>query len=152
MRMRTIEISVGAFMLAGIVSLMALAIKVSGFNVGTSASGFNISARFDNVSGLTVRAKVTVGGVTVGQVAKIELDQEDYTAIVTMVIDSDVTSLTRDTSAAILTEGLLGGKYIGLAVGADEDFLTEGDEITDTQSSLVLEELIGEFLLKAIDG
>lgn len=151
MQMRTVEISVGAFMFAGIISLMVLAVKVSGVNVGTDTNTYSIFARFDNVGGLVVRAKVSVGGVIVGKVTEIELDQEDFVARIKMDIDADVNRLTTDTTAAILTEGLLGGKYVGLVVGADEEYLKDGDEISDTQSAIVLEELIGEFLLNAFD-
>lgn len=149
MQMRTVEISVGAFMFAGIISLMVLAVKVSGVNPGTDTNTYSIFARFDNVGGLVVRAKVSVGGVIVGKVTEIELDQEDFVARIKMDIDADVNRLTTDTTAAILTEGLLGGKYVGLVVGADEEYLKDGDEISDTQSAIVLEELIGEFLMNA---
>jgi|TARA_B100000315_G_scaffold182629_1_gene171561 phospholipid/cholesterol/gamma-HCH transport system substrate-binding protein len=151
MQMRTVEISVGAFMLAGIFSLIVLAVKVSGFDVGAATDSYSIFARFENIGGLAVRAKVSVAGVVVGKVAEIKLDQEDFTALVRMEMDASVNQLSSDTTAAILTEGLLGGKYIGLVLGAEEDFLQDGDEITDTQSALVLEELIGQFLLKAFD-
>lgn len=151
MQMRTVEISVGAFMLAGIFSLIVLAVKVSGFDVGAATNTYSISARFENIGGLTIRAKVSVAGVVVGKVAEIKLDQEDFTALVTMELDASVDQLSSDTTAAILTDGLLGGKYIGLVLGAEEELLQDGDEITDTQSALVLEELIGQFLLKAFD-
>lgn len=151
MQMRTVEISVGAFMLAGIFSLIVLAVKVSGFDVGAATNTYSIFARFENIGGLTIRAKVSVAGVVVGKVAEIKLDQEDFTALVTMELNASVNQLTSDTTAAILTDGLLGGKYIGLVLGADEELLQDGDEITDTQSALVLEELIGQFLLKAFD-
>lgn len=149
MQARTIEIIVGTFMLAGLISLAILAIQVSGFNVGAQRQTYSVYARFDNVGGLVTRAKVSVGGVIVGRVAEINLDQETFTAVVRMEIDTDVDQLPTDTTAAILTEGLLGGKYIGLSVGAEEDLLEDGDEIRDTQSAIVLEELIGQFLMKA---
>lgn len=151
MQMRTVEISVGAFMLAGIFSLIVLAVKVSGFDVGAAPDSYSIYARFENIGGLSVRAKVSVAGVVVGKVAEITLDQDDFTALVRMEVESNVNQLTSDTTAAILTEGLLGGKYIGLILGAEDELLKDGDEITDTQSALVLEELIGQFLLKAFD-
>ncbi|MCZ6502526.1 MAG: outer membrane lipid asymmetry maintenance protein MlaD [Gammaproteobacteria bacterium] len=148
MQMRSIEIVVGAFMLAGIISLAALAIRVSGFNVGTETSTYSVYARFENIGGLVNRSKVSIGGVVVGRVADIALDPETYTALVRMEIDSDVDTISSDTTAAILTDGLLGGKYIGLILGAEEEYLSNGDEILDTQSAIVLEELIGKFLLK----
>jgi phospholipid/cholesterol/gamma-HCH transport system substrate-binding protein len=139
---------VGAFMLAGLISLAVLAIRVSGFNVGAEANTYNVFAKFENVSGLVVRAKVSIAGVIVGQVAEISLDQKSFTALVRMEIDSDVAELSIDSTAAILTEGLLGGKFIGLTIGADESYLKEGAYITDTQSSIVLEDMIGKFLMK----
>lgn len=147
MQMRSIEIIVGAFMLAGIISLAVLAIRVSGFNVGAETNTYSLYARFENIGGLVRRSKVSIGGVVIGRVAEITLDQETYTALVRMEIDRDVQTISTDTTAAILTDGLLGGKYIGLSLGAEEEFLVSGDEITDTQSAIVLEELIGKFLL-----
>jgi phospholipid/cholesterol/gamma-HCH transport system substrate-binding protein len=148
MQMRTIEIVVGAFMLAGLVSLAVIAIKVSGFNIGTDTNTYTVFARFENIGGLVVRAKVSIAGVEVGSVAEISLDQETFMALVRMEIDSDVNQISADTTAAILTEGLIGGKLVGLTIGADDEYLVDGDEITDTQSAVVLEELIGQFLLK----
>ena len=135
-------------MLAGIISLAVLAIRVSGFNVGTETSTYSVYARFENIGGLVIRSKVSIGGVVVGRVADIELDPETYTALIRMEIDSDVDTISNDSTAAILTDGLLGGKYIGLILGAEEEYLSNGDEILDTQSAIVLEELIGKFLLK----
>jgi len=152
MHMRTVEISVGAFMLAGIFSLFVLAVKVSGFNVGTEANTYSVYARFENIGGLAVRAKVTIAGVVVGKVVAIELDQSRFSARLQMEINADVNQLSIDTMASILTEGLLGGKYIGLVPGAEEEYLKDGDEIFDTQSALVLEELIGKFLMKSFNG
>ena len=152
MQMRTIEIVVGAFILAGLISLAILAIRVSGFSVGTASETYTIYAKFDNVSGLVVRSKVTVAGVIVGHVAQITLDDKTFEAVVKMDIDSNVNNLSKDTTAAILTEGFLGGKYIGLTVGADDQMLKNGDTITDTQSAVVLENLIGQFLLKFGDS
>ena len=135
-------------MLAGIISLAVLAIRVSGFNVGTETRTYSVYARFENIGGLVIRSKVSIGGVVVGRVAEIELDPETYTALIRMEIDSDVDTISNDSTAAILTDGLLGGKYIGLILGAEEEYLSDGDEILDTQSAIVLEELIGKFLLK----
>ena len=147
MQMRTIEIVVGAFMLAGLISLGILATRISGFNVSSEANTYSLYANFENVGGLVVRSKVSIAGVNVGQIAAIEYDKSSYDARVRMEIDTDVDNLSVDTTASILTEGLLGGKYVGLSIGAEEDFLTDGDEIMDTQSAIVLEELIGQFLL-----
>ena len=148
MQMRTIEIAVGAFMLAGLISLAVLAIRVSGFNVGAETNTYSVYAKFENVGGLVVRAKVSIAGVIVGQVAEISLDQQSFTALVRMEIESDVDQLSVDSTAAILTEGLLGGKFIGLTIGAEDTFLKDGAYITDTQSAIVLEDMIGKFLMK----
>jgi phospholipid/cholesterol/gamma-HCH transport system substrate-binding protein len=148
MQLRTIEIVVGAFILAGIIALAVLAIRVSGFNAGTETNTYNVYARFENIGGLVARSKVSISGVIIGRVAEIALDDESMTALVRMEITKDVDQITTDSTAAILTEGLLGGKYIGLTLGADEEFVAEGDELYDTQSAIVLEELIGQFLLK----
>ena len=150
MQMRSIEIIVGAFMLAGIISLAILAIRVSGFNVDTDADTYSVYARFENIGGLVNRSKVSVGGVIIGRVAEIELDQDSYTALVRMEISSNVDSLSSDSTAAILTEGLLGGKFIGISLGAEEELLGDGDEIMDTQSAIILEDLIGQFLLNKL--
>ena len=148
MQIRSMEIIVGAFMLAGIISLAVLAVKVSGFNVGTETNTYTIYARFENIGGLVNRSKVSISGVVIGRVVNIKLDQGTYAALVRMEINRDVDTISSDTTAAILTDGLLGGKYIGLILGAEEEYLANGDEILDTQSALVLEELIGKFLLK----
>lgn len=148
MQMRTIEIVVGAFILAGLISLAVLAVRVSGFSVGAATNTYSVYAKFDNIGGLVVRSKVTVAGVIVGHVTNITLDHKTFEAVVKMDIDSSVNDLSTDTTAAILTEGFLGGKYIGLTVGADTKMLKNGDTIHDTQSAIVLEDLIGQFLLK----
>ncbi|MFT7132258.1 MAG: phospholipid/cholesterol/gamma-HCH transport system substrate-binding protein [Cyclobacteriaceae bacterium] len=148
MQNRTIEIVVGAFMLAGLISLAVLAIRVSGFNVSAEASSYSIYARFENIGGLVVRSKVSIAGVIVGQVAEISLDEKTFTALVRLEINGDIDELSIDTTAAILTEGLLGGKFIGLSIGAEEEYLKEGGKIVDTQSAIILEDMIGKFLMK----
>ena len=147
MQIRTVEIIVGAFILAGLISLAVLATRVSGFNVDSDTDTYSVFARFENVGGLVVRSRVSIAGVYVGQVVEILYDKQSYDARVRMEIDADVDNISIDTTAAILTEGLIGGKYIGLSVGAEEEYLNDGDEISDTQSAIVLEELIGQFLL-----
>lgn len=146
MRMRILEISVGAFILAGILALIGLALNVSGLTMSTSNDSYTVYARFENIGGLTPRAKVTMSGVTIGKVTRIDLDNERLLAKVEMEIDGNVDYLSIDSSAAILTAGLLGEQYIGVTVGAEDENLKHGDFIEDTQSALVLEELIGKFL------
>ena len=146
MRMRTIEISVGAFVLAGVLALVFLGVQVTGVNLGGQEESYQVQARFDDVAGLRTRAKVAMAGVTIGRVVGIDVDREYGEAIVTIEIDGNPGNLTADTGAKILTEGILGARYIGLLPGADEEMLADGDEIMDTQGALVLENLIGDFL------
>lgn len=146
MRTRTIEFLVGLFIVAGGASMVYLALNVSGLTTDGTQS-YQLKAHFANIGGLTSRAKVSVAGVTIGQVNSIILDREEKSALVTMDINKDVDYLPADTSASILTAGLLGEKYIGLLLGADEEVLTNGDLIYDTQSAIVLEDLIGQFVM-----
>ena len=146
MRMRTLEISVGAFVLAGILAVLFLVIQVSGVNIKAAETSYTVSARFDDVAGLRPRAKVSMAGVTLGRVRAIEVDTEYGEAIVQIEIDGEPGKLTTDTSAKILTEGILGARYIGLLPGSEETKLADGGEITETQGAIVLENLIGQFL------
>ena len=148
-RMRTLEISVGAFVLAGILGLVFLAFRVSGVGVGDTSGTYTLKARFDDVAGLRIRSKVSLAGVTIGRIAKINVDSELGEAIVTMEISDDVKNLSVDTGARIQTEGFLGGRYVSLIPGAEEKLLGSGDTITETQGALVLENLIGDFLTKS---
>ncbi|MET4000171.1 outer membrane lipid asymmetry maintenance protein MlaD [Marinobacterium sp. MBR-109] len=150
MRMRTVEIGVGAFMLAGIAALIVLALNVSGLNLSEQGKGYKVYARFENIGGLTPRAKVSMSGVQIGKVTAIRIDTRMLMAEVEMEIFSEVDYLTTDSSASILTAGLLGEQYIGVVPGADEEVLGDGDFIEDTQSALVLEELIGKFLFNKV--
>jgi len=144
---RRLELSVGAFVLLGALCLAFLALEVSGLAQTGDTGSYRLSARFDNVAGLTTRAKVSAAGVTVGRVVGIRYDETTAGAIVDMDISQDFAQFSEDTSASILTAGLLGEKYIGLMTGGDPSNLKNGDVIYDTQSAIVLEELIGKFLL-----
>jgi len=146
MRIRGVELGVGVFMLAGALALAVLALNVSGLNLTQQKASYKIYALFENIGGLTARSKVTMAGVHIGQVTSIALDKDQLMARVEMEIHDDVDYLTADSSASILTAGLLGEKYIGITTGADDEMLGNGDYIEDTQSALVLEELIGKFL------
>ena len=147
-RMRTIEISVGAFVLAGILALIFLAFRVSGVGIGETGDTYHLLARFDDVAGLRLRSKVTMAGVTIGRISKIAVDSEMGQAVVTMDIRSDVNNLPVDTGARIQTEGFIGGRYVSLVPGGDEEVLHDGDTITNTQGALVLENLIGDFVTR----
>ncbi len=146
MALKTVELSVGAFVVAGLVALFVLAFQVSGINRDNHHESYTLFARFDNVSGLKKRAKVSVAGVVIGRVTSIRLDADDYQAVVSMAINEEVNFLTTDCIAAIQTAGILGEKYIGISIGGEEEVLGEGDEIEDTASAIVLEELIGNVL------
>jgi phospholipid/cholesterol/gamma-HCH transport system substrate-binding protein len=150
MRMRTVEIGVGAFMLAGIAALIVLALNVSGLNLSEQGKGYKVYARFENIGGLTPRAKVSMSGVQIGKVTAIRIDTRMLMAEVEMEIFNEVDYLTTDSSASILTAGLLGEQYIGVVPGADVEVLGDGDYIEETQSALVLEELIGKFLFNKV--
>lgn len=146
MNTRTVEILVGLFMALFLGALVILAMKVSNLTSFSSGDGYTVSASFDNIGGLKNGAPVSAGGVRVGEVTSIVYDQKNYEAKITMNIQSQYTDFPLDTTASIYTAGLLGDQYIGLEPGADIDFLTDGDEITLTQSALVLERLIGQVL------
>ncbi|WP_320820703.1 outer membrane lipid asymmetry maintenance protein MlaD [Thalassolituus sp.] len=152
MRMRYIELAVGVFMIMGIIALVLMALRVSGLSLQSTGDTYTLKAHFENLGGLTERAKVSMAGVNIGNVTKIYLDSERYSAVVEMEINKSMNTLSTDSSAAILTSGLLGEKYIGLTVGAEMEYLKEGDWIDDTQSALVLEELIGRFLFNKAEG
>ena len=150
MQNRTVEIGVGLFLLAGILALLLLALRVSGLSASPADDTYKLYAYFDNIAGLTVRAKVTMAGVTIGKVTAIDLDRDSFTGRVTLQLDKKVDNLPTDSTASILTAGLLGEKYIGISVGGEEALLKDGSTIHDTQSSLVLEDLIGKFLLNTV--
>lgn len=140
MQNRAIETGVGLFLLAGILALLLLALRVSGLSTSASTDTYKLYAYFDNIAGLTVRAKVSMAGVTIGKVTAIDLDRDTFTGRVTLEIQKKVDNLPSDSTASILTAGLLGEKYIGLSVGGDDKLLKDGGTIHDTQSSLVLED------------
>jgi len=150
MTTRNTEIWVGIFIAAGMAALFMLAMKVSNLASYNNGGGFEVTARFENISGLKVRSAVTMSGVTIGRVSKIEFDNKALQAVVTMKVDSQHDTLPKDTSASIYTAGLLGEKYIGLEPGGDEANLKQGDVIMLTQDSLVLEKLIGQFVSKFV--
>ena len=152
MRNKQIELLVGVFIVLGFAALAYLAIQVSGLAFRSDKDVYQLQARFDDIGGLTERAKVTIAGVTVGEVASIRFDKELYMGLVTMNIEANVDNIPVDSSASILTAGLLGEKYIGITVGAEDEVLQGGDEILDTQSALVLENLIGQFLFNSTSG
>jgi phospholipid/cholesterol/gamma-HCH transport system substrate-binding protein len=147
-----LDLWVGLFVAAGIVALLFLALKVGSTSALNSAEGYEVIARFDNIGGLKPRAPVKVAGVVVGRVADIQFDDDNYEAAVTLRLDKRY-AFPKDSSAAILTSGLLGEQYVGLEAGGDSVKLKEKDRILITQDAVVLENLIGRFLYdKAQEG
>jgi len=153
MNKRSIEIFVGLFVALGAVAVLFLALKAA--NLGSFSGGgdtYTLTAKFDNIGGLKARAPIRAAGVTVGRITGISLDAVTYQGLVSMEVNKGIV-FPRDTSAKILTAGLLGDQYIGLEAGGDPENLQGGDVITRTQSAVVLENLIGQFLFsKAADG
>lgn len=178
MTTRITEIWVGLFVAGGIAALFMLAMQVSNLSTYTSDEGYEVTAYFEDISGLKVRSPVTMSGVTIGRVKSITFDKQRLNALVLMVIESEYDSLPDDSSASIYTAGLLGEKYIGLEAGAGssdcEEFsmddsgevsiednsgkdcapktLQQGSKIKLTQDSLVLEKLIGQFISQFLDS
>ena len=144
---RKIEILVGTFVVLALLAFFALAMNMSNLSSLGSQKGYNVVAHFDNIGGLRPRAKVTLSGVNVGRVTSITYDKIAFRAVVTMKINSDVNYLPSDTQASIYTSGLLGEQYISLEPGAEDEVLAEGSPIDITQSAVVLEEIIGKFLV-----
>ncbi|MCP4286960.1 MAG: outer membrane lipid asymmetry maintenance protein MlaD [Gammaproteobacteria bacterium] len=151
---RTLEILVGAFMAVGFLALFFLSMQVSNLSSSSGGDGYQVTARFDNIGSLKVRSPVTMAGVRVGRVSAIDFDSKTFEAVVTLRIDSEYEqTIPDDTFAKIFTAGLLGEQYVGLDAGGSESYLAEGGSITLTQSALVLEEIIGQFLFsKAEEG
>lgn len=151
MNTRKTEILVGLFIAAGLAALFMLAMKVSNLNIYNNDEGYEITASFENVSGLKIKSPVTMAGVRIGRVSDISFDGERFEAIVKIRIESQYNALPKDTSASIYTAGLLGEKYVGLEPGGDDENLKQNDKLKLTQSSLVLEKLISRFVDSFID-
>ncbi|NEX15850.1 MAG: outer membrane lipid asymmetry maintenance protein MlaD [Halochromatium sp.] len=150
---RLSEILVGAFMALGFVALFFLAMRVSNLSMASVDEGYTLTAKFDNIGSLRVRAPVSMAGVRLGRVEAIDFDQETFQALVTLRIEDRYDQIPNDTFANIYTAGLLGEQYVGLDPGGSPDPLRNGDRIEFTQSALVLEQMIGQFLLsKAEEG
>jgi len=151
MSKRNLEALVGLFVLLGVGALVFLAFKAANLgNIGGGAT-YTLQARFDNIGGLKPRAAVRTAGVTVGRVSSIVLDPATFQGLVTMEIQRSY-QFPKDTAAKILTSGLLGDQYIGLEPGGDDASLAAGDSIAQTQSAVVLENLIGQFLTGRADS
>ena len=145
MQRKSLDIWVGLFVLLGAVALMFLALKAGNMSSFSFEKTYTVSSRFDNIGGLKPRAPVKSAGVVVGRVGDISFDDQDYRALVTLQLQERY-KFPKDSSAKILTSGLLGEQYVGLEPGGDEANLTAGDQIKMTQSAIVLENLISQFL------
>ena len=143
---RALEIAVGMFVAGGLAALFMLAMQVSNLSANISSDSYQVTAAFQNIGGLKVRSPVTVSGVRVGRVEAIDYDTKGYEAVVTLRIEDKYNTFPEDTSASIFTAGLLGEQYIALQPGGSDKDLKAGDRIHLTQSALVLEQIIGQFL------
>ncbi|MDP7537005.1 MAG: outer membrane lipid asymmetry maintenance protein MlaD [Methylococcales bacterium] len=143
---KSLETLVGLFVVIGIGALFFLGLNVSNLASYSDTDGYTITARFENSGGLKVRSPVSVAGVRIGRVTAIDFDNTSYESVVQMKIGAQYNTLPDDSSASIFTAGLLGEQYIGLQTGASEDYLTQNSELELTQSAIVLEEIIGQFL------
>lgn len=152
MNRKILDLWVGCFVLIGIAALLFLALKVGNLSSAHMAETYVLEAKFDNIGGLKVRGPVKSAGVLVGRISDIKFDPVTYEAVVTMSVDGRY-QFPKDTFASVLTAGLLGEQYIGLDAGGDDRMLKAGDKIAKTQSAVVLEKLISQFLFsKAADG
>jgi len=152
MARKTLDLWVGVLVVIGFGALLFLAMKVANLSAFTGGASYQIHAKFDNIGGLKVRAPVKSAGVVVGRVSEIHFDNQTFEAVVTMSIGSSY-QFPKDTSAKILTSGLLGEQFIGLAAGGDAANVKDGDTLKITQSAVVLENLISQFLYsKAAEG
>lgn len=146
---RSVELGTGLFSLLGIGALFFLTTQSTGGDDFNTNDTFSVEARFENVGSLRTRAPVAMSGVTIGRVTKIEFDPQTLEAVVGFEIDKRYDTIPEDTDASILTAGLLGSQYISLQAGGSEFYLEDGSEILFTQSAIVLENLIGKFLLNS---
>jgi phospholipid/cholesterol/gamma-HCH transport system substrate-binding protein len=148
MNKRFIDIMVGLFVVAGAVALLFLALRAGNLASFSRGDTYAVTAYFDNIGGLKVRAPVKSAGVTIGRVKSISFDDKKYQARVQLELEKTYL-FPKDSSFSILTSGLLGEQYVGLSAGSDEAYLTQGARISNNQSAIVLESLISQFLFKS---
>ena len=147
-----VELASGVFLLLGIAAMLWLATEATDYGMQVGDETYSVEARFGNVADLKTRSPVKIGGVTVGLVNTVSLDPVTFEAVVEMQIDQRFSDIPNDSSAAILTSGVLGDRYIGLEPGGAMDALVDGDQILITQSAVVLENLISKFLFNTEKG
>ncbi len=152
MKRTTLDLWVGIFVAIGFAALVFLALKVGNLSGSNFEEAYTLKAKFDNIGGLKVRGAVKTAGVVVGRVSEIHCDPKTYEAVVTLTMDGRY-RFPKDTIAAIYTSGLLGEQYVGMDAGGDEKLLNPGDTVFKTQSAVVLEKMIGQFMFdKAAEG
>lgn len=152
MQRKSLDVWVGLFVVFGVAALMFLALKAGNSSTFSLAKTYEITAKFDNIGSLRPQAAVKASGVVVGRVARIAFDDKTYKAAVTLEMDATY-KFPKDSSAKVLTAGLLGEQYVGIEAGGDENNLAQGDKIARTQSAAVLEDLINQFIYsKAAEG
>ena len=146
---RSVEVGTGLFVLLGMGALFFLSTQTTGGDDFTAEETFTVEARFENIGSLRNRAPVAMSGVTIGRVTDVQFDPTTLEAVVSFVIDSQFDQIPDDSDASVLTSGILGSQYIGLQAGGSDTYLEDGSEILFTQSAIVLENLIGKFLVNA---
>ena len=157
MKFSKVEFLVGLFMVLGIAAAVIMSLKVAGLVLDSSSSTYTVHAKFDNIGSLKLRAPVRIGGVLIGRVEAISLDEKDLVPGVDIAINSEYKELSSESQASILTAGIIGEQYIGITPGFyDEDlgttYLQDGDYINNTKSAVVLEDLIAKFLYNSSVG
>lgn len=157
MKFSKVEFLVGLFMVLGIAAAVIMSLKVAGLVLDSSSSTYTVHAKFDNIGSLKLRAPVRIGGVLIGRVEAISLDEKDLVPVVDIAINSEYKELSSESQASILTAGIIGEQYIGITPGFyDEDlgttYLKDGDYINNTKSAVVLEDLIAKFLYNSSVG
>ncbi len=146
---RSVEVGTGLFVLLGMGALFFLTTQTTGGDDFTAEETFTVEARFENIGSLRNRAPVAMSGVTIGRVTSVRFDPVTLEAVVGFVVDSQFDQIPDDSDASILTSGILGSQYIGLQAGGSDTYLQDGSEVLFTQSAIVLENLIGKFLVNA---
>jgi phospholipid/cholesterol/gamma-HCH transport system substrate-binding protein len=149
---RTLEIGTGLFVLLGFAALFFLVTQLPSSALKLERDGYTVTASFDNIGDLNNGAPVSMSGVRIGEVTSIGFDPDDYRAVVTMRIQQEFSRIPEDSDASIQTQGLLGGKYVGLSPGGSETYLKNGSRIEFTQSAIVLENLVNKFFANVAGG
>jgi len=146
------ELAVGLFLLLSFLILLALAFTSTNGRLPFTGQSYDVVAKFSNIGELKLRAPVKIGGVTIGEVGRVELDPVTFDAVVTLRIDRRYDEIPADSAAGVFTSGLLGERYVGISPGGDLDMLADGDEIFLVQSAVVLEDLIAKFIFDGPPG